>query len=102
MVGEAHPTDRMNASPTETRIQIKYMVSLREQAGRREEEVDFPPGATLGDLVAWLRAERDVALPDPQIMTTLNGKGWEQFSQKLDTELKSGDVVCLFPLLSGG
>lgn len=92
----------MNASPTDVRIEIKYMVSLREQAGRREEQVDFPPSTTLGDLAAWLRAERDIALPDPQIMTTLNGKGWQQFPEQLDTELQPGDVVCLFPLLSGG
>ncbi len=83
-------------------ITIKYLVTLRDRAGRNEEEVSFKQGSTLEDVTGWLQKRYGIALPDPHIMAILNGRGWEQFPAKLGTKLCEGDVICLFPPVSGG
>ena len=92
----------INNLETNINIQIKYLVTLRDRTGRREEEVSFPQGSTLRDVAEWLNEHYEFSLPNPQIMTILNGRGWEQFPQKLSTEIQNGDVICLFPPISGG
>jgi MoaD family protein len=84
------------------KIQIKYLAALRDRTGRRQEEVSFPPGATLQDVAEWLNQCYALSLPSPQAMATLNGRGWEQFPSKLSTEIKEGDIICLFPPIAGG
>lgn len=95
----------MNSSPrTEAsiKVEIKYLSALRDRTGRRQEEVYFPPGATLGDVIEWLNRQYDLSLPNPQVMAILNGRGWEQFPSRLSTEIEEGDVICLFPPVAGG
>ena len=84
------------------RIEIKYLASLRDRAGRRQEEGTFRPGATLQDVIEWLDSQYALSLPDPQVMATLNGRGWEQLPLKLSTKMAQGDVICLFPPIAGG
>ena len=53
-------------------VRVLYFASLRERAGRGEEQVDLPPGvATVAALAAWLRA-RDpagaAAFADPALI----------------------------------
>jgi len=86
----------------DVRIQIKYLAALRDRTGRRQEKVSFPSGATLQDVAEWLNGQYDLSLPNPQVMAILNGRGWEQFPSKLATEIKEGDVICLFPPIAGG
>jgi MoaD family protein len=86
----------------DVKVQIKYLAALRDRTGCRQEEVSFPPGATLQDVAAWLNGQYDLSLPNPQVMATLNGRGWEQFPSGLSTEIKEGDVICLFPPIAGG
>lgn len=85
-----------------TTVQIKYLASLRDRTGRRQEEVTFPAGATLGDVAWWLNRRYGLSLPSPQVMAVLNGRGWEQFPARLSTEVGEGDVIALFPPLAGG
>ena len=95
----------MNFSPqmeTGTRVEIKYLAALRDRTGRRREELTFPPGTTLQDVAGWLNEQYDLSLPDPQVMATLNGHGWNQLPLKLSTRLKRGDVILLFPPVAGG
>ena len=87
---------------TTVSVQIKYLAALRDRTGRRREEVSFPPGATLQDVAGWLNEQYDLSLPGPQVMATLNGHGWNQFSLKLSTRIKEGDIICLFPPVAGG
>ncbi|MBD3308705.1 hypothetical protein GF339_19995 [candidate division KSB3 bacterium] len=84
------------------KIQIKYLTSLRDQTGKRQETINVPPGSTLDDVAAWLKEHRAIALPDEHIMTTLNGRGWDQFPSQWATELQDGDAICLFPPIGGG
>jgi MoaD family protein len=86
----------------ENKVQIKYLAALRDRTGRRREEVSFPLGATLQDVAEWLNRRYALSLPNPQVMATLNGRGWEQFPLKLSTPIKQGDIICLFPPIAGG
>jgi MoaD family protein len=95
----------MNSSlqmETSVKVRIKYLAALRDRTGRRQEGVSFPPGATLQDVAEWLNRQYDLSLPNPQVMTTLNGSGWNQFPLKLSTRIKEGDIICLFPPIAGG
>ena len=83
-------------------VQIKYLSSMRDRIGHRDDTVSFPGGATLEDLKVWLNTNWSLSLPDPKIILTLNGRGWSQLSKKLSTELREGDVICIFPTISGG
>ena len=97
----------MNPSPTQrpqsdVTVQIKYMVAVRDRTGRNQEQIALPKGSTLRDLADRLNERYALSLPNPRVMATLNGKGWEQFPSKLATKLADGDVVYLFSLLAGG
>jgi MoaD family protein len=83
-------------------IKVRYLSALREKTGKRLDELDMPAGSTLTDVAAWLSRTYGITAPDPELMSTLNGQGWNQVPQGLATALKEGDEVALFPLLSGG
>jgi len=88
--------------PKNVKILLKYFISVRDKTGKKEESAEFSAGSTLADVAAWLNKHYGFTLPDPRIIATLNGKGWEQHQEKLSTELHEGDTVCLFPPISGG
>lgn len=81
---------------------IRYLSGLRDTTGTGTEEVRFPPGTRLRDLSLWLAKRYGVEVPGPSVMGTVNGRGWSQTSQALETELRNGDEISLFPLLAGG
>lgn len=83
-------------------IQIRYLSAIRDQVGHNVEERSFPKGANLGDVKDWLNSRYPLSLPNPKIMLTLNGRGWDQLSGKLATGLREGDVIFLFPVVAGG
>lgn len=83
-------------------VTIKYMVNLSEKAGRKEESVEFPSGSTLQSVADWLKENRDITLPSPSIMATLNGRGWNQYTEKERTPVEGGSKIMLFPPISGG
>ena len=83
-------------------IQIKYLVTLRKRAGKRQERVSFSQGSTLHDVATWLNERYAISLPDSHIIAMLNGKEWNLYPKKWSTELQEGDVINLFPPISGG
>lgn len=84
------------------KVVIKYLVTLRDHTGRRQEEVEFPPGATLQDVAEWLDRTYDLSLPAAEVMAILNGRGWKQLASGMETRLGEGDVIALFPPIAGG
>lgn len=84
------------------RVQLKYLSTIRDKTERRLEEVSFPHGSRLQEVAVWLTQKYDVDLSDHTVMATLNGRGWNQFPEKLDTKIRTGDVIIIFPLVSGG
>jgi len=83
-------------------LRVKYLTTMRDRVGVDEDEVVLQQGASLRDLVRYLEQKRGLLLPRADIIATLNGKGWEQASQGLDTPLQTGDIVHLFPPIAGG
>jgi len=83
-------------------VQIKYLVNLADKAGRLSETAGFPSGSTLESVQKYLQQMYDIKLPDPGIMTVLNGRGWNQHPEKMNTPLADGDTILLFPPIAGG
>jgi molybdopterin converting factor small subunit len=92
----------VSAAAAPVAVRVRYLSAVRDQAGRRFDEVQLPAGSTLAALAGWIREHRRLEVPSAAIMSTLNGSGWNQLPGGLATELRAGDEVALFPLLSGG
>jgi MoaD family protein len=84
------------------KVEIRYLSALRDRVGRRQETILLRPGNTLADVAGWLNERYGLSLPSPELMATLNGSGWEQLPLGLATEVSDGDVITLFPPISGG
>ena len=82
-------------------MQVLYFAWLKERMGRSAETVSLPPDvATVGALMAWLRArdERgERALGSGVVRAAVNG----EFAQPGDA-VADGDEVALFPPVTGG
>jgi molybdopterin converting factor small subunit len=83
-------------------VTIKYLGSLRDETGLREERVGFQEGSTLDSVAGWLEQKYGLRVPGPGVMAILNGKGWGQFESGTATELHEDDTICLFPPIGGG
>ena len=59
------------------------------RTGRRQEEISFPPGATLQDVAEWLNGQYDLSLPNLQVMMTLGGSGLRKQTALLLTMLQA-------------
>ncbi|GAB4530142.1 MAG: hypothetical protein Kow0063_07950 [Anaerolineae bacterium] len=82
-----------------TEITVKFLAGLREDFGMPATTISLPPGAMLRDLEPYLRALG----VDPEagdIIITLNGRGLRQWPP--DRPFAPGDVIAIFPLISGG
>jgi molybdopterin converting factor small subunit len=89
-------------SGAEITVRVRYLSAVREQTGKRADELRLPPESTLANVSAWLLKTYAISLPGPDLMSTLNGRGWSQAPGSLSTQLHDGDEISLFPLLSGG
>lgn len=82
-------------------LTILYFASLRETVGKASESRALPANPTVAGLVAELRSRGDAwaAALDA-------GKRWRvavnQEMASLDTPLRAGDEVAIFPPVTGG
>jgi molybdopterin converting factor small subunit len=83
-------------------LYLKYLSTIRDRTGRRDQILQFPDGSRLRDVIQRLREIYSLVLPEPGIMLIVNGRGWSQMPKRLDHELNDGDVICLAPLVDGG
>jgi molybdopterin converting factor small subunit len=83
-------------------VHVRYLSAVREKTGTRADELRLPAGSTLETLSGWLKNMYALTVQGPDLMSTLNGYGWSQVPEGLATELREGDEIALFPLLSGG
>lgn len=92
-------------------MEWKLFADLAERAGDKTVDVDVEPGATVGDALEALLADREVladrVLDDdgtlrPQINVLRNGKDVETQETGMETILDDGDELALFPPVSGG
>ncbi|WP_456365308.1 ubiquitin-like small modifier protein 1 [Thermococcus sp.] len=87
------------------RVKVRYFARYRSLVGTGEEEVELPEGATVMDLIEKLKERHPVlktkifAEDDDlaDVNVSRNGR-----YVRFDEILKEGDVVALFPPVSGG
>ena len=94
--------DTANGTGTAIAVRVRYLSAIREQTGKRLDELALPVGTTLSWLAGWLKEKYGLDVPGAALMSTINGYGWNQVPGGLSTELREGDEIVLFPLLSGG
>lgn len=82
-------------------LNILYFASLRESVGLSQESLPVPPIGTVAGLIDALRA-REGKWAD----ALAAGKRWRvavnQEMAGLDTPVKSGDEIAIFPPVTGG
>ncbi len=86
------------------RIKVRYFARFRSLIGTVEEELEVPDGIRIGELLEMLK-ERHPELrnevfaqdEDADVNVSRNGR-YASFDEPLD----DGDIVALFPPVSGG
>jgi molybdopterin synthase catalytic subunit len=79
-------------------VKVKLFATLRQDAGWGEREVTLPAGATVSDLLAHLEETTPgLQLSGRSVYAAVNQK-YTRGAQLLAT----GDVVAIFPPVSGG
>ena len=82
-------------------LRVLFFASLREQLGVAEQALDVPVPATVGALVTQLRARGETW---SEVLAA--GKRWRvavnQDMATLETPLKAGDEIAIFPPVTGG
>jgi molybdopterin synthase sulfur carrier subunit len=79
------------------KIILKYFASVREQVGVFEEEITVPDGLSTGNLMDFVRDLHEPLQQTKEILMAING----EYVSK-DHILRDGDVIALFPPVSGG
>ena len=80
-------------------VTVKFLAGVREDIGVSSTSVSMPPDAVLSDLESHLC----VLGIDPEandVIITLNGRGFRQWPP--NRRFVAGDVVMVFPHISGG
>jgi MoaD family protein len=89
------------------KIKVKFFTSLREMTGKKADEIQAPIPLPLKDFLAYLPQkygdevkeymydERGNVRQHLQILINGRGKG-------LETILKDGDTIAIFPPIGGG
>jgi sulfur-carrier protein len=94
------------------KVRVHTILTLKEIIGQREVEIDLPQGTSLKGLLSHMVGVWGERLSErlfiegteellPRIRVMVNGRDI-QFVQGLETVLHDGDVVHLFPPVSGG
>ena len=80
------------------RVKVLYFATLRQSAGVKEESLELPDGSDLAALVRAVEALHPTLIPAlPTAVRAVN----REFAE-LGQRLNDGDVVALFPPVSGG
>jgi len=93
------------------KAQVKFFTTLREITGKKEEEVESSGTITVKELLTQLSKKYGTEFTDyiydekgnvrTHIQILINGRGINVF-QGLETKLKEGDTVAIFPPVGGG
>ncbi|MFB0558345.1 MAG: molybdopterin converting factor subunit 1 [Candidatus Bathyarchaeia archaeon] len=80
-----------------TRVRLRFFASIREMVGTAGEELDVPDGLSVEALLGNVKMSHEFLRNMNRILIALNGEYVDS-----STLLKEGDVVALFPPVSGG
>ena len=79
------------------RVKVRYFASIRDRIGQDQETVETSSGTTLGALYDELKATHEVLGEWNRVLLAVNGEYMEP-----NQSLSEGDVVAVFPPVSGG
>lgn len=79
------------------KVKVRYFASIRDRIDKDQEEVETPSGTTLSTLYEELKATHEVLGEWNRVLLAVNGEYMEP-----DQILSEGDVVAVFPPVSGG
>lgn len=80
------------------KIKIKTFASMKEACGFSEKDLNVPPGSTTGTVLDELMTEHpNIRLSGTSILIAVN----EEYAGR-ERVLAEGDVIALFPPVSGG
>lgn len=93
------------------KVRVKFFTTLREITGKKEEEVESSSTITVKELLTQLSKKHGTEFTDyvydekgnvhTHIQILINGRSIDVF-QGLETKLKEGDTVAIFPPVGGG
>ena len=91
------------------KVKVSYFGHLREKAGLKSEIVEVHLPSTLGDLLEPICRERNLLeevfgtadQPQASVNILVNGRNM-RFLGGMDTALREGDEVSIFPPTGGG
>ena len=93
------------------KIKVRFFTSLREITGKKEDEIQSPKIITVEELLAHLSKKYGKDFTEyvydqkgkvqTYIQILINGRGIKEL-QGLQTNLKQGDTVAIFPPVGGG
>jgi len=97
------------ANPGHMKLKISYFGHLREKAGLKSETIEAQTPPTLGDLLEPVCRKRNLLeevfgtgdQPQTSVNILVNGRNM-RFLGGMDTALKEGDEVSIFPPTGGG
>ena len=79
------------------KIKIRYFASIKEILGKNEEEIEVEEGISAGALKKMLLTIHSKITEKEQLLIAINGSFVDP-----KKKIKEGDVVALFPPVSGG
>jgi len=87
------------------KVTVRYFARYRSLVGKGEEEVELPEGATVMDLIEVLKElhpvlKNEVFAEDDDLADVNVSKNGRYV--RFDEILKEGDIVAIFPPVSGG
>lgn len=87
------------------KVKVRYFARFRSLTGLSEEEFEVPPGTTVGELMEIIKEahpalKNEVFAKDDDLADVNVSKNSRYVS--FDDVLQDGDVVALFPPVSGG
>ncbi len=78
-------------------VSVRLFAAFREQAGWSEKKMDLAAGMKLRELMSILERDDGLSLTDRPVYAAIN-----QEYTDAERELLDGDVIALFPPVSGG
>lgn len=79
------------------RIELRYFASMRDLMGTVEDETAVPEGSTVESLLEKMKREHEPLGEMDRVLVAVNGEYVD-----LSTILEEGDIVAMFPPVSGG
>jgi molybdopterin synthase sulfur carrier subunit len=80
-----------------TEVIVRYYASFKDFTGRKEEKMEVPEGITIMEIRDYIKSRYKKIAQREIVLVALNGS-----FVSLDTVVHEGDLISIFPPVSGG